>query len=118
MKPFTLPRRQALLGAAGLLAGSTIAPLAAQTRAVPQGPFAIELFTSQGCSSCPPADKMLGRLAQRADIVALSFHVTYWDYIGWKDPFASAAATERQRGYARSLNQQRTPDTHDRDRRS
>jgi hypothetical protein len=67
--------------------------------------LAIELFTSQGCSSCPPADAMLGKLMQRPDIVALSFHVDYWDYIGWKDRFASKATTERQRAYARSLKQ-------------
>jgi hypothetical protein len=65
----------------------------------------IELFTSQGCSSCPPADAVLGNLARRADIVALSFHVDYWNYIGWKDPFSSAKTTERQRAYARALNQ-------------
>ncbi len=52
-------------------------------------PTLVELFTSQGCSSCPPADAYLGDLAQRDDVVALSLHVNYWDYIGWKDPFAS-----------------------------
>ncbi|TMJ30847.1 MAG: DUF1223 domain-containing protein [Alphaproteobacteria bacterium] len=67
------------------------------------GPWAVELFTSQGCSSCPPADALLGTLARRPDIVALSFHVDYWDYIGWKDRFASKATTERQRAYARTL---------------
>ena len=69
------------------------------------GPWAIELFTSQGCSSCPPADAQLGKLVRRPDIVALSFHVDYWDYIGWKDPFASRQSTERQRAYARVLKQ-------------
>ncbi len=63
----------------------------------------VELFTSQGCSSCPPADAFLGELAGRADVLALSFHVDYWDYIGWKDPFASAAHTRRQRDYSRKL---------------
>ena len=66
------------------------------------GPIVVELFTSQGCSSCPPADKMLGQLANREDIIALALHVDYWDYIGWKDEFASPAFTERQRAYARA----------------
>ena len=60
----------------------------------------VELYTSQGCSSCPPADAYLGELAERDDLLALSFHVDYWDYIGWKDPFASPVHTQRQRDYA------------------
>ena len=63
----------------------------------------VELFTSQGCSSCPPADAFLGELAKRDDLLALSVHVDYWDYIGWKDPFASPLNTQRQRDYARKL---------------
>ena len=63
----------------------------------------IEMFTSQGCSSCPPADALLGLYAKRDDILALSMHVDYWDYIGWKDPFALPINTERQRLYARKM---------------
>jgi len=63
-----------------------------------------ELFTSKGCSSCPPADALLTELAgARPDILALAFHVTYWDRLGWRDPFALTAATIRQRDYARLL---------------
>ncbi len=67
------------------------------------GPVLVELFTSQGCNSCPPADAYLGDLAKRRDVVALAFHIDYWDYIGWKDPFGNAAWTQRQRQYQRSL---------------
>lgn len=59
----------------------------------------VELFTSQGCNACPPADRLLGKLADREDVVALSFHVDYWDYLGWRDTFASPMHTERQRRY-------------------
>lgn len=67
-------------------------------------PVLVELFTSQGCSSCPPADQALADLGQEADIVALSFHVDYWDYIGWKDPFARPDFTKRQKWYADRMN--------------
>ena len=66
-------------------------------------PVVVELFTSQGCSSCPPADALLGELARRKDVLALGFHVNYWDRLGWADPFASAESTERQRAYARAF---------------
>lgn len=69
-----------------------------------EAPVVVELFTSQGCSSCPPADAFLTDLAhQRRDVLALAFHVTYWDYLGWKDPYSLDAATGRQRDYARHL---------------
>lgn len=65
----------------------------------------VELFTSQGCSSCPPADKFLGELVDEDDVIPLALHVDYWDYIGWKDIFADPAHTKRQRGYARAAGQ-------------
>ncbi|MBK8456259.1 MAG: DUF1223 domain-containing protein [Phyllobacteriaceae bacterium] len=61
----------------------------------------VELFTSQGCSSCPPADANLAKLAQDKNLVTLAYHVDYWDYLGWRDTLASPANTERQHGYAR-----------------
>ncbi|WP_343563480.1 DUF1223 domain-containing protein [Kiloniella sp. b19] len=66
-------------------------------------PVVVELFTSQGCSSCPPAEALLNQLAEQPGVIALAHHVDYWDYIGWKDPFARPEATERQRDYASTL---------------
>lgn len=63
----------------------------------------VELFTSQGCNSCPPADRVLGELAQDDDVIALAYHVDYWDYLGWRDTLGSAENTERQRDYGRSF---------------
>jgi len=65
-------------------------------------PVVVELFTSQGCASCPPADAFLSELAAREDVLVLAFHVDYWDYIGWQDSFGSSENTARQRGYAKS----------------
>jgi hypothetical protein len=71
---------------------------AAETR-----PVVVELFTSQGCSSCPPADALLGELAKRRDVVALGFHITYWDGAQWRDPLSRPEATERQQAYDDAL---------------
>ncbi len=60
----------------------------------------MELFTSQGCSSCPPADKLLGTYSNREDVIALSFHVDYWNRLGWQDPFSKNLFSERQKSYA------------------
>src|SRR3984957_16237062 len=69
-----------------------------------EAPGVVELFTSQGCLFCPPADPFLTDLAhQRHDVLPLAFHVTYWDSLGWKDPYSLDAATARQREYARHL---------------
>jgi hypothetical protein len=91
--------------AAMVLAGgiSHTASARAEDAKAPQ--TVVELFTSQGCSSCPPADALLRELSKRPDVIALSIHVNYWDYIGWKDPFASDESTARQHLYAASLRQ-------------
>jgi len=79
----------ALIGATGLSAAAGEAVV-------------VELYTSQGCSSCPPADALLSELAEREDVIALALHVDYWDYIGWKDELARPEHTARQKGYARA----------------
>jgi len=80
-----------------------LAPLAGPAAAEEQRPIVVELFTSQGCNSCPPADAYLGELTQRPNLLTLAFHVDYWNYIGWTDPFAKPWATSRQRAYQASL---------------
>ena len=66
-------------------------------------PAVVELFTSEGCNSCPPAEAYVGELASRPDVLALAFHVDYWDDLGWRDRFGLGQAVERQRNYARAL---------------
>ncbi len=85
--------------AAVLFAASALVPARAGDRPV----VVAELFTSQGCSSCPPAEAYLNELAERSDVIALEFHVDYWDYIGWPDPFAKKSYTDRQKQYMRAL---------------
>src|ERR1700733_14794369 len=80
---------------AGLLVFGSALANASEPRAV------LELFTSQGCSSCPTADKLLGELAGDPSLVAVSVPIDYWDYLGWKDTLASPAHSARQRAYAR-----------------
>jgi hypothetical protein len=65
-------------------------------------PVVIELFTSQGCATCPPADALLDQLASRPGVIALALHVDYWDYLGWKDAFAQPQFSDRQKAYAKS----------------
>ena len=81
----------------GLLVSAPFSKASEKPRAV------VELFTSQGCSSCPAADKILANYAKRGDVLALSFHVDYWNYLGWKDTFSKAEFTDRQQRYARSF---------------
>ena len=79
--------------------------LAAPACADERPPIVVELFTSQGCNSCPPADAYLGDLTQRPGLLTLAFHVDYWNYIGWDDPFARPWSAARQKGYQKSLNE-------------
>ena len=88
-----------------VVAFAILASTAAADRAADQPPTVVELYTSQGCSSCPPADAFLGELNKRPDLLALAFHVDYWNYIGWVDPFAKPWSAQRQRSYQKSLNE-------------
>lgn len=92
-------RALALLFSTGAVAPMTAIP-AETTQAAAARPILVELFTSQGCSSCPPADAVLQDLSTRSDILPLAFHVDYWDSLGWVDPFGAPAFTARQRVYA------------------
>ncbi len=85
----------------GLLTASLSLPFAAH--ASPVTPVVLELFTSQGCSSCPPADALLGELTKRPGVIGLAWHVDYWNGLGWRDPFAKPEWTQRQQSYATHL---------------
>jgi hypothetical protein len=94
------------LAVAALLGALPVVPAVAAAAAA-QRPVVVELFTSQGCSSCPPADAYLGELSRgRPDVLPLAFHVTYWDSLGWKDPFSFDEATQRQAAYTSRLGKQ------------
>ncbi len=92
---------RAILGAAMAFA-ITLNMTAGAAVAKDQTVVVVELFTSQGCSSCPPADELLTEMAKHDTLLPLAYHVDYWDYIGWKDTFARPAFTERQEGYRRA----------------
>src|SRR5262245_23500095 len=85
-----LPLLVALAGCASAAAG-------------PPGPVVLELFTSEGCSSCPAADELLASLADRPDVIAMELHVDYWDNLGWKDPYSQALFSDRQALYDRTF---------------
>lgn len=104
----SLSRRSFTMLSAGAIAAGALGSV----RASPQGrPVVVELFTSQGCSSSPPADALLNELSRRPGIITLSLNVDYWDYLGWRDTLASSDCTRRQRDYAarRGDNQVFTP---------
>jgi len=82
-----------------LVLTAIVAPAAAFAQ---RSPVVVELFTSQGCSACPPADAILAEIAGRPGVIALALHVDYWDYLGWKDSFGHAAHSRRQRAYAKA----------------
>jgi hypothetical protein len=108
VKPVPLPMKclsalSSLLIAASLTTSVALAQSAPQTPALPaqaKPRAVVELFTSQGCSSCPPADKLFTQMARDPSVIALTLPVDYWDYLGWKDTLANPAFSQRQRHYA------------------
>lgn len=93
---------RAILALLACLAGPAQA-MKCEVRSGPQTAALVELYTSEGCSSCPPADRWLSSLAGRPGIVGLALHVDYWDYIGWKDPYAQQRFADRQRKLAQVM---------------
>jgi len=109
---YFLPSMMLAALALGLAGAGRSAGSPAEPPADPKGgPVVVELFTSQGCSSCPPADRLLSRLARdpklASRVIPLAFHVDYWNYIGWSDPFSAKAWSQRQEGYARAFRSSR-----------
>src|SRR5689334_208129 len=88
---------------AGLAMAITVLLTSATAFAAPQRPAIVELYTSEGCSSCPPAEAMIGQLAKQPGLLPLAFHVDYWDQLGWRDRFSMKEATQRQSDLARAL---------------
>ncbi|MCM2502451.1 DUF1223 domain-containing protein [Aureimonas altamirensis] len=103
MMTTSCPSLRTLLMVAGLAGTLGPGPAMAQSASSDDFNGVVELFTSQGCASCPPADDVLARLSDQRGIVALSYNVDYWDYIGWKDQLATRQNTERQRSYAKAF---------------
>ncbi len=99
--PLLLPALRCFAAAILMLAAGQAASARAAETLPPM--VVVELFTSQGCSTCQPADAFLAELAQRPDIVALEFHVSLWDFLGWSDPLAKPAFNERQHGYLSAM---------------
>ena len=97
--------RQLLLSMMFITSAFSAGVVTSDAAEITQPKAVVELFTSQGCHSCPPADKLIGEFAKGNEILALSWHVDYWDYLGWKDVFASKSNTERQYRYAKSLHE-------------
>src|ERR1700709_181571 len=95
----SLRRNLSILAAAVFALGAT----AAFAGGVAVRPVVVELYTSQGCSSCPPADALIGKLAQRPGVLAITLPITYWDMLGWKDTLATDANTRRQKAYAAAM---------------
>lgn len=96
-----MPRALITALAACSIGGAAAAEPLCQVRQSGPPPLVVELFTSEGCSSCPPAEAWLNGLKGRGDVLAMAFHVTYWDHLGWTDRLASAEGTDRQRQLAR-----------------